>query len=67
MTGEGPLQLAQAWIDREQVLADIVDLRWEPVAKLRARVLPPEPRQPHRAAETLTLRGQTISVLCEET
>ena len=62
----GPLILAQAWIDRAQVMVDIVDLRWDRVAELRVRFEPPAPGRPTTATGTLTLRGRTFPVRCEE-
>jgi hypothetical protein len=63
----GPrLILAQAWIDRKQVMADIVSPRWDRIAELRARFDPPEPRKPRTARGTLTLRGRVIQVRCVE-
>jgi hypothetical protein len=63
---ETGLTLAQAWIDREQVLADIVGPSWERVAQLRVRFDPPAPRKPRIARGTLTLRGRTYVVRCQE-
>ena len=62
----GPLMLPQAWIDGEQVLADIVSERWDRVARLRVRFDPPAPRQPRSATGTLALRGRDWPVRCEE-
>ena len=63
---DGPLILAQAWIDREQVMADIVDPGWDRVAELRARFEPPARGRPTTARGTLTLRGRTFPVRCQE-
>jgi hypothetical protein len=63
---EAGLTLAQAWIDREQVLADIVGPTWERVARLRVRFDPPARGRPNSARGTLTLRGRTFRVRCEE-
>jgi hypothetical protein len=60
------LILAQAWIDRKQVMADIVSPRWDRIAELRARFEPPAPRKPRTAHGTLKLRGRIIPVRCVE-
>ena len=60
------LILAQAWIDRQQVLADIVAPNWDSVARLRVRFLPAVRRQPATASGTLWLRGRTLRVRCVE-
>ena len=65
-TMDGPLILAQAWIDREQAMADIVGQNWDHVAQLRVRFEPPAQGQPTRARGTLILRGRTLPVRCEE-
>ena len=65
--GEGTaLHLTQAWIDDEQVLADIVDARWDRVARLRVRFGALVRGSPTMAAGTLTLRGRDWRVRCEE-
>ncbi len=66
MVPEAPLILTQAWIDREQAMADIADSRWDRVAELRVRFEPPAPGRVTTALGTLTLRGRTIRVRCEE-
>ena len=66
MMPDATLHLAQAWIDREQVLADIVDEAWDRVAQLRVRFEPPVRGSPRTAAGTLTLRGRDWRVRCEE-
>lgn len=66
MAPGGPLMLAQAWIDREQVMADIVAPNWDPVAQLRVRFEPPARGKPRAARGSLTLRGRTFAVRCEE-
>ena len=58
------LILAQAWIDREQVLADLADSKWDRVARLRVRFEPPVPRQPAAATGRLELRGHSFAVRC---
>ena len=63
---DGPLILAQAWIDRTQAMADIVDTRWDRVAELRVRFEPPARGRPTTARGTLVLRGRTFAVRCEE-
>ncbi|HEX8442604.1 MAG TPA: hypothetical protein VF631_03040 [Allosphingosinicella sp.] len=60
------LRLTQAWIDGEQVLADIVGPTWDRVARLRARFEPPVRGMPRSARGTLTLRGRTFAVRCKE-
>jgi hypothetical protein len=66
-TARGPqLILAQSWIDRKQVMADIVSPGWDRIAELRARFEPPLPRKPRTARGTLTLRGRVIRVRCVE-
>lgn len=60
------LHLAQGWIDREQVLADIVNESWDRVARLRVRFEPPVRGNPTAATGTLTLRGRDWRVRCEE-
>ena len=60
------LHLAQAWIDREQALADIVDETWDRVARLRLRFEPSVRGSPTTASGTLTLRGRDWRVRCEE-
>jgi hypothetical protein len=66
MARDPQLILAQGWIDREQVMADIVGQGWHRVAELRARFEPPDPRKPRTARGTLRLRGRTIPVRCIE-
>lgn len=66
MEGGTTLHLAQAWIDSEQVLADIVDERWDRVARLRVRFEPPVRGSPTAAIGTLTLRGRDWRVRCAE-
>ena len=60
------LRLAQAWVDREQVLADVVNEAWDRVARLRARFEPPVRGDPVTASGTLTLRGRDWRVRCAE-
>ena len=60
------LILAQAWIDREQVLVDLVNSRWDRVAQLRVRFERPVRGRPNAARGTLTLRGRAIPVRCQE-
>jgi hypothetical protein len=66
MARDPQLILAQAWIDREQVMADIVSPGWHRVAELRARFDRPDPRKPRTARGTLRLRDRTIPVRCVE-
>ena len=66
MAPDAPLTLAQAWIDSEQVLADIVDQRWDRVAQLRVRFEPPTRGSPTTATGTLNLRGRDWRVRCQE-
>jgi hypothetical protein len=66
MARDPRLILAQDWIDRQQVMADIVNPRWDRVAELRARFDPPAPRKPRTARGTLKLRGRVIPVRCIE-
>ena len=66
-SAEGDLRLAQAWIDREQVLVDlIIGPKWEQVARLRVRFDPPARGKPNSARGILTLRGRTHRVRCAE-
>ncbi|MDQ3140066.1 MAG: hypothetical protein M3Q15_05015 [Pseudomonadota bacterium] len=66
MDADARLILTQAWIDGEQVMADIADPKWDRIAELRARFDPPAPRMPRTARGTLTLRGRVFPVRCEE-
>ena len=66
MVPDAPLILTQAWIDREQAMADIADPRWDRVAELRVRFEPPARGRATTATGTLTLRGRTLRVRCEE-
>jgi hypothetical protein len=66
MVPDAQLILTQGWIDREQAMADIVDPRWDRVAELRVRFEPPARGRPATATDTLTLRGRTFGVRCEE-
>jgi hypothetical protein len=66
MVHNAPLILTQAWIDREQVMADIAEPAWDRVAELRARFEPPVRGRPTTASGTLNVRGRTFRVRCEE-
>ena len=66
MARDPSLILTQAWMDREQALADITDSKWDRVARLRVRFQPPVRRQPATATGTLELRGRTHRVRCVE-
>ena len=66
MVPDAPLILTQAWIDRDQVMADIADPAWDKVAELRARFTPPARGNPTIATGTVTVRGRTFRVRCEE-
>ena len=66
MSPSAQLVLAQAWIDRAQVMADIVSPAWDMVAQLRVRFEPLVRGRPRAARGTLTLRGRTFRVRCEE-
>lgn len=65
-SANGRLILTQAWIDREQVMADIVGPTWDRIARLRVRFNPPVRGRPNSARGTLTLRGRTFRVRCAE-
>jgi len=60
------LRLTQAWIDRDQAMADIVGPAWNRIARLRVRFDPPARGRPTTARGTLTLRGRTFRVRCSE-
>lgn len=60
------LILTQAWIDRQQVMADIAGPGWNRVAELRVRFQSPVRGRPQFALGTLTLRGRTHRIRCEQ-
>ena len=66
MVREAPLTLTQAWIDREQVMADIAGPTGDRLAQLRARFEPFVRGRPTTSTGTLTVRGRTFAVRCEE-
>jgi hypothetical protein len=66
MALDPPLILAQAWIDREQVLVDILSPGWDRVAQLRVRFERPVRGRPQTARGTLTLRGRTVQIRCQQ-
>ena len=59
------LEIARRWLDRQRVWVDIIDRRnGRDEAKLRATVVPKQ--RIHTALGTLTRRGKTYKVRCEE-
>ena len=62
---DDPLQVARSWMDRQRVWIDIIDRRsGREEAKLRALVQPKQ--RIHTALGTLTRRGKTYKVRCQE-